>query len=177
MSTIVKNIVRFCVLILFQVYVLDKIRLHQMVTPYIYFIFILWLPFKINRTVLMLLSFILGMTLDSFRHHPGFHAAACVLMAYVRPFIINLMIPQEGAETNYEEPSFRSMGGMLPYLIYSGLLIMLHNSWLFLLEAWQFADVWYFFLKTLLSTAIGLLLVLITELLFSRNQKFKTNTI
>jgi hypothetical protein len=98
-------------------------------------------------------------------------------MAYVRPFIINLMIPQEGAETNYEEPSFRSMGGMLPYLIYSGLLIMLHNSWLFLLEAWQFADVWYFFLKTLLSTAIGLLLVLITELLFSRNQKFKTNTI
>jgi len=177
MSTIVKNIVRFCVLILFQVYVLDKIRLHQMVTSYIYFIFILWLPFKINRTVLMLLSFILGMTLDSFRHHPGFHAAACVLMAYVRPFIINLMIPQEGAETNYEEPSFRSMGGMLPYLIYSGLLIMLHNSWLFLLEAWQFADVWYFFLKTLLSTAIGLLLVLITELLFSRNQKFKTNTI
>jgi hypothetical protein len=177
MSTIVKNIVRFCVLILFQVYVLDKIRLHQMVTPYIYFIFILWLPFKINRTLLMLLSFILGMTLDSFRHHPGFHAAACVLMAYVRPFIINLMIPQEGAETNYEEPSFRSMGGMLPYLIYSGLLIMLHNSWLFLLEAWQFADVWYFFLKTLLSTAIGLLLVLITELLFSRNQKFKTNTI
>ncbi len=177
MSTIVKNIVRFCVLILFQVYVLDKIRLHQMVTPYIYFIFILWLPFKINRTLLMLLSFILGMTLDSFRHHPGFHAAACVLMAYVRPFIINLMIPQEGAETNYEEPSFRSMGGMLPYLIYSGLLILLHNSWLFLLEAWQFADVWYFFLKTLLSTAIGLLLVLITELLFSRNQKFKTNTI
>jgi hypothetical protein len=177
MSTIVKNIVRFCVLILFQVYVLDKIRLHQMVTPYIYFIFILWLPFKINRTVLMLLSFILGMTLDSFRHHPGFHAAACVLMAYVRPFIINLMIPQEGAETNYEEPSFRSMGGMLPYLIYAGLLIILHNSWLFLLEAWQFADVWYFFLKTLLSTAIGLLLVLITELLFSRDQKFKTNTI
>jgi len=177
MNTIVKNIVRFCVLILFQVYVLDKIRLHQMVTPYIYFIFILWLPFKINRTVLMLLSFILGMTLDSFRHHPGFHAAACVLMAYVRPFIINLMIPQEGAETNYEEPSFRSMGGMLPYLIYAGLLIMLHNSWLFFLEAWQFADVWYFFLKTLLTTAIGLLLVLITELLFSRDQKFKTNTI
>jgi len=177
MSTIVKNIVRFCVLILFQVYVLDKIRLHQMVTPYIYFIFILWLPFKTNRTVLMLLAFILGMTLDSFRHHPGFHAAACVLMAYIRPFIINLMIPQEGAETNYEEPSFRSMGGMLPYLIYAGLLIMLHNCWLFLLEAWQFADVWYFFLKTLLSTAIGLLLVLITELLFSRDQKFKTNTI
>lgn len=177
MSSIVKNIVRFIVLILLQVFLLDKVRLHQMITPYIYIVFILWLPFKINRSMLMMISFLLGLTLDSFRHHPGFHAAACVLMAYVRPFIINLLIPQEGADTNYDEPSFRSMGGMLPYLIYAGLLTFLHNGWLFLLEAWQFADIWYFFVKTIFSTAITLMLVLITELLFSRNQKFKTNTI
>jgi cell shape-determining protein MreD len=177
MSSIVKNIVRFIILILLQVFLLDKVRLHQMITPYIYILFILWLPFKINRSMLMMVSFLLGLTLDSFRHHPGFHAAACVLMAYVRPFIINLLIPQEGADTNYDEPSFRSMGGMLPYLIYAGLLTFLHNGWLFLLEAWQFADFWYFFVKTIFSTAITLMLVLITELLFSRNQKFKTNTI
>ena len=177
MSSLIKNIFRFILLMLLQVYVLDKVRLHQLITPYVYFIFILWLPFKIKRTNLMILAFILGFTLDSFRHHPGFHAAACVLMAYVRPFIINILIPQEGSETNFEEPSFRSMGGMLPYLIYAGSLIMLHNAWLFLLEAWQFADIWYFFGKTLFSTAIGLLLVLITELIFSRNQKFKTNTV
>jgi len=177
MSSIVKNIVRFIVLILLQVFLLDKVRLHQMITPYIYILFILWLPFKINRSMLMMVSFLLGLTLDSFRHHPGFHAAACVLMAYVRPFIINLLIPQEGADTNYDEPSFRSMGGMLPYLIYAGLLTFLHNGWLFLLEAWQFADFWYLFVKTIFSTAITLMLVLITELLFSRNQKFKTNTI
>jgi len=177
MNNIVKNTIRFIILILFQVYVLDKIRLHQMVTPYIYFLFIIWLPFRINRTLLMLLAFILGFTLDGFRHHPGFHAAACVLMAYVRPFLVNLLIPQEGAETNYEEPSFRSMGGMLPYMIYTGLLVLLHNSWLFLLEAWQFESFWYFFVKTFFSTAIAMMLVLVAELVFSRSQKFKTNTI
>ncbi len=176
MNSIVKNIFRFIILIFIQVYVLDKIHLHQMVTPYLYIIFILWLPFKINRVSLMFVSFLLGFTVDSFRHHPGFHAAACVLMAYVRPFMVNLMIPQQGAETNYDEPSFRSMGGMMPYLIYAGVLILLHNSWLFLLEAWQFADGWYFFIKTIVSTGISLLLILITELLFSRNQKFKTNS-
>jgi len=177
MSVYVKNIFRFIFLMLIQVFVLDKIRLHQMITPYIYIIFMLWLPFKTSRTTLLILGFILGFTLDSFRHHPGFHAAACVLMAYCRPFLINLLIPQEGAETNYEEPSFKSMGGVLPYLIYAGTLIFLHNFWLFLLEAWQFADGLYFLLKTLASTAICILMVLITELLFSRNQKFKTNTI
>ena len=177
MSSFLKNIIRFMLFILFQVYVLDKIRLHQMVTPYIYFMFILWLPFNINRTWLMLISFFLGFTLDGFRHHPGFHAAACVLIAYARPFLINLLIPQEGAETNYEEPSFKSMGGMLPYLIYAGVLSFLHNVWLFFLEAWQFGDIWYFLVKTFLSTAISLLLVLITELLFTRKQKFRTNTV
>ncbi len=177
MSTLVKNIVRFILFILFQVYVLDKVRLHQMITPYVYFMFILWLPFRMNRSWLMLLAFLLGFTLDSFRHHPGFHAAACVLIAYVRPFLVNLMIPQEGAETNYDEPSFKSMGGMLPYLIYAGVLSLLHNSWLFFLEAWQFGNAWYFIAKTFLSTGISLLLVLITELIFSRKQKFRTNTV
>ena len=177
MSSFVKNIIRFALFILFQVYVLDKIRLHQMLTPYIYFMFVLWLPFKMNRTLLMLIAFLLGFTLDSFNHAYGFHAAACVLIAYFRPFLINLLIPQEGAETNYEEPSFKSMGGMLPYLIYAGTLSLLHNAWLFFLEALQFGDIWYFFVKTFLSTVISLLLVLITELLFTRKQKFRTNTV
>ncbi|MFN8249396.1 MAG: rod shape-determining protein MreD [Ferruginibacter sp.] len=176
MSSLVKNIIRFILLILVQVYVLDKIHLHQMVTPYLYFLFILWLPFKMNRTVLMLLAALLGFTLDSFRHHPGFHTAACVLIAYVRPFLINLLIPQEGAEANYEEPSIRSLGGLLPYIIYSSILIMLHNAWLFFLEAWQFGDAWYFFSKTFLSTIISLMLVIITELIFPRKQRFRTNT-
>ena len=177
MSSFIKNITRFVMFLLFQVYVLDKISLHQMLAPYVYFMFILWLPFKMNRTLLMLLAFLIGFALDSFSYHPGFHAAACVLIAYVRPFLINLLIPQEGAETNYDEPSFRSMGGMLPYLIYAGVLSLLHNAWLFLLEAWQFGDVWYFFVKTFLSTLVSLLLVVITELIFSRKQKFRTNTI
>jgi hypothetical protein len=177
MNSLIKNIFRFAILILLQVFVLDKILLHQLITPYVYFVFILWLPFNINRSVLMIVSFILGATLDSFRHNPGFHAAACVLIAYIRPFVINLMIPQEGAETNYDEPSVKSFGGFIPYFIYAGFLMLLHNTWLFLLEAWQFADLYYFFMKTILSTLISLLLLLIIEMIFYRKQKFRTNTI
>ena len=177
MSSFLKNIFRFVFFILIQVFILDKIRLHQMLTPYIYFLFILWLPFKLNRTLLMLMAFLTGFTLDSFRHNPGFHAAACVLVAYVRPFLINMLIPREGAESNYEEPSFRSLGGILQYFIYAGVLSLLHNAWLFFLEAWQFGDLWYFFVKTFLSTGVSLLLVLITELIFTRKQRFRTNTV
>ncbi|MFZ4058824.1 MAG: rod shape-determining protein MreD [Ferruginibacter sp.] len=177
MTTLVKNIFRFILLILVQVYVLDKIHLHYLVTPYLYFLFILWMPFKLSRTTQMLLAFALGLTLDSFRHNPGFHAAACVLMAYVRPFLISILIPQEGADTNYEEPSVKSMGGSLPYMVYVGLLSLIHHGWLFFLEALQFGNFWYFIVKTLLSTLISMALVVIAELLFSRKQQFRTNTI
>ena len=129
-----------------------------------------------KRSWQMIVAFALGFTLDSFRHHPGFHAAACVLIAYIRPFLVNLLIPQEGADTNYEEPSFKSMGGFLPYFIFTGVLTLIHHGWLFLLEAWQFGNIWYFITKTLLSTAISLLLILITELIFARKQSFRTNT-
>lgn len=176
MGALFKYLLRFCLFIGFQAFVLDKVRLHQMVTPYVYFLFILWLPFHMNRTMQMVVAFLLGFALDSFRHHPGFHAAACVLIAYFRPFIINIMIPQEGAETNYREPSVQSLGGLMPYLVFISILTLLHNIWLFTLEAWQFSDGWYFLAKTFFSTIISILLIIALELIFSRKQKFRTNT-
>ena len=168
---------RFVLLILVQVFVLDRIHLNYMVTPYIYFLFILWMPFEGNRSVQMIIAFALGFTLDSFRHHPGFHAAACVLIAYLRPILINLLISQEGAENNYRAPSAKSLGGFIPYLVYAGMLTLVHHGWLFFLEAVQFGNFWYFIVKTVFSTAISLLLVIIVELLFSRKQQFRTNTV
>ncbi len=178
MSSLVKNIIRFVLFILVQVFVLDQIQpLHQMATPYLYLLFILWLPFTINRSLQLVIAFAFGYTLDSFQHNPGFHASACVLIAYIRPYFINLLIPQEGADENYEEPSIKSMGGFLPYLIYATVLTVIHHTWLFFLQAWQYGNLLYFLIKIVTSTAISLLLIIITEFLFVRKQKFRTNTV
>ena len=176
MSSLVKNIVRFILFVLVQVFVLNQIPpLHHLINPYIYFLFILWLPFKMGRKPLMLLALATGLSLDYFTKTPGLHAASCVLIGYLRPFVINLLVTQEGTEANYEEPSIKSMG-FASYFVYVTILTFLHHVLLFLLEALQFAGLWYFLGKTLLSVAISLLLILITELLFVRRQKFRTNT-
>ena len=177
MSQLVKNIIRFCLFILIQVFVLNQIPpLHQMATPYLYFLFILWLPFKMGRRTQMLLAFALGFALDSFTKTYGLHTAACLLIAYIRPFLINLLISQEGAESNYNEPSIKSMG-FAPYFTYVAILTFIHHSFLFFLQALQTGGMAYFIIKSLLSTAISLVLILLTELLFSRKQRFRTNTI
>lgn len=177
MSNLIKNIIRFCLFILVQVYILDQIPpLHRLVTPSIYFLFILWLPFKMGRRMQMLVAFALGFTLDCFTNSFGLHAAPCVLIAYLRPFLINLLISQEGAESNYNEPSIQSMG-FAPYFTYASILTFIHHIFFFFLQALQTGGYFYFILKSFSSTAISLLLILLIELIFVRKQKFRTNTI
>src|SRR5215469_12383968 len=166
MSDLVKNIIRFVVFILFQVYVLFKIpHLHRFITPYLYYLFILWLPFSIPRFWLLVVGFLTGLSLDYFMSTPGLHAAACVLIAYIRPFIINLLISQEGADKNYSSPSIRSMG-WAPYGTYVLILTLFHHTYLVFLEWMSFGSFIYFLGKVIGTTAISLLLILLTELLF-----------
>ncbi len=175
MSNLVKNIIRFTLFILFQVFVLGKIPpLHQFVVPYLYFLFILWLPFKISRGALTLLGFLFGLGLDLFTKTPGLHAAACTLIAYIRPFLISLLMPKEATEIGYSEPSITSMG-FVPYAVYVLVLTFLHHSYLVFLEWLHFGNFFYFLGKVFATTAISLLLILITETLFVRKAKYRTN--
>jgi rod shape-determining protein MreD len=176
MSNLLRNTIRFILFILIQVLVLHKIpTLHRFITPYLYFLYILWLPFNMPRVVLMLVAFLFGLTLDYFLMTPGLHAAPCVLIAYIRPFIINILISQEGADQNYASPSAVSMGAA-PYTTYVVVLTLLHHSYLVFLEWMQFGNFVYFLGKVLGTTGVSLLLILVTELLFFRKEKFRTNT-
>lgn len=175
MSTLVKNIIRFALFIFLQVFVLNQIPpLHQLVTPYLYLLFILWLPFKMGRRMQMILAFSLGFVLDSFTKSYGLHSVPCVLIAYLRPFLINLLMTRESAESNYNEPSIRSMG-FTPYFTYVTILVFIHHTVLFFLQALQTGGYFYFIIKALLSTAISLILILLTELLLVRKQKYRAN--
>jgi rod shape-determining protein MreD len=176
MSILLKNIFRFIFFILVQAYILDKVPpLHQYVKPILYFLFILWLPFSINRNALMIIAFLFGLCMDNFTGTPGLHAIPAVLVAYLRPFLLNLLLPKETTEQSYFEPSITSLGGM-PYFVYILFLTFLHNASLVLIEWLQFGDFVFFIGKVAATTAISLLLIFVTEMLFPRKAKYRTNT-
>jgi hypothetical protein len=175
MSDLLKNIIRFALFILVQVFVLNRVPpLHQFIEPYLYFLFILWLPFSISRLFLLIISFAFGLTLDYFTSSPGLHAAPCVLIAFIRPFILSVLIPQETTEQSYAEPGIKSMG-WAPYFLYVALLTFIHHFYLVLIEWLQFGNFIYFIGKVLATTAVSLLLIFVTEMLFFRKGKYKTN--
>ena len=97
-----------------QVYVLEQDSASPpLYTPYLYFLFILWLPFSIQGLACLMIGFVTGLVLDYFTMTPGLHAAACVLIAYARPFVITVLIPKDTAEFNYREPRRGQWAGRL----------------------------------------------------------------
>ena len=176
MSNFLKQFFRLAIFILIQVYVLNKIpHLHRLITPYLYYLPLLWLPFSVSRVGLLVIGFLTGLTLDYFMNTPGLHAAACLLVAYVRPFVINILTPKDSSEFNYREPSPKAIQ-WTPYAIYVFVLTLLHHGYMVFLEWLDFGSFLDFIIKVIASTGISMLLIFTVELLFPRNLKFRTNT-
>ncbi|HWB24197.1 MAG TPA: hypothetical protein VG738_01905 [Chitinophagaceae bacterium] len=175
MSNLLKNIIRFALFILVQAYVLNKIPpLHQFIKPYLYFLYILWLPFGISRNFLLIVAFVFALIMGYFAGNPGLYLIPCLFIAFLRPFLISILLPQETTEVSYTEPSIKSMG-WAPYMVYVIILTFVHHTVLVFIE-WMSAGNFLFFIgKVAGSTAISLLLIFITEMIFSRKARYRTN--
>lgn len=161
---IVLNVLRFIGLLLFQVLVLNQVELHGFISPYIYPLFILLLPFKTPKAVLLILGFLMGISVDMFTNTPGLHAAVTVLLAYLRPSIVNLNIPPGGYEV-IDKPHIGSMG-LTWFIVYAGMSIFVHHTAYFFLEIYSMTYFFSTLLKVLCSGLLSLLLMVIVEYLF-----------
>ena len=171
MNVVIRNIIRIAFVLFFQVFIVTKIPpLHQFIVPYFYFILILWLPFRITRINLLFLGFTIGMVVDWFFKTPGLHAAASLLIAYFRPYVVNLLLPKEATEWGNEEPNSKTMGSV-PYVIYIIILTLLHHSYLIFLEWLQFGSFLFFIGKLLATGMVSLLLIMIADLFFNKKSR------
>lgn len=175
MSSYVKYILRFFIIILIQVLILNKITLSwwaqpggfPVFIPYIYPLFILLLPFEASVTVLLVLGFITGITVDTFMNTAGIHAAATVLLAYLRTNVLNALLPKNLSEYPNQSPSVKNMGWM-PFLVYSTFLIIIHHALFFSIELWSFSNIGYLLLKILASTVTSVMFIVVYLLLFTK---------
>jgi hypothetical protein len=164
-----KNLGRFVFLVLFQVLILNHIRLIGYINPYFYVYFILLLPFATPKWLLLIAAFLLGFAIDIFSNTPGVNAAATVMMAFARPFVIQAISTGTEYEVG-ERPSLKNQD-MKWFLYYTVILVVIHHFTLFFLEAFRFREFLPTLLRVILSSAFTILLVLISEYLYYSRQK------
>ena len=163
------QIIRFVVLVLLQVLVINHIRLGGYVHPYIYLIFIMLLPFNTPKWQLLVLGFVLGLTVDLFTGTPGLHAGATTLMAFCRPSIIKLVTGNQKFE-NITEPNLGQLGGIW-FLRYVLCMVLIHHFALFLLESFSFRLIGQVLLRLLLSVPVSVFLIMMILYIFKREKK------
>lgn len=164
MNPYLRILLRFVILALFQVIVLNNIRFGGYINPYLYILFVLMLPYDTPGWMLLVSSFILGYSIDFFTNTPGMHTAATVFMGFLRPAVIKVVMQKQDTDPG-TYPSIRFMG-FQNFFLYSLLLVFLHHTSLFLIEIFRFSEILPTLMRSGLSTVFTMALIIITQYLF-----------
>jgi len=166
-NIIISNSIRFVILVLLQVLLLNNINFLGYINPYLYILFLILYPFNTSQGLFMLVAFFLGLSIDTFEDSGGIHAAACVFIAYIRPIILRFSF---GISYDYQTVKLSNTpyGARLSYIL---LVVLLHNLLLFILEMFSFSHILLILKKTFFTSIFTILLVLISLTLFKPKRR------
>jgi len=164
-----KQILAFIFYIFLQVAFGKNIVLWKYGFCFPFLAFLLNIPFGMSRVLYLLIAFATGLCIDIAYNTIGFHAAACVLMAFSREYAMKFISPGGGYEIDMR-PTVENMG-LQWFISYAFMLIFIHHTAFFLIETSNFtywSDVVW---KILCSTLFTLVLVLILQSLYFSSKK------
>jgi rod shape-determining protein MreD len=162
MNSNLKHFIRFVILVLIQVLILNNVYLSGYINPFIYLLFIMLLPFNIDRIWLLLLGFLTGLTVDLLSGGViGLHTAAATLVAFLRPYLLAFISSQREFDSGIE-PSIKDMGFSW-FLGYTLLFTTTHHLYYFFLEKFSFTDFFTTIWRILLSALVSSVMIIIGQ--------------
>jgi rod shape-determining protein MreD len=154
-------IIQFMILLLAQLLLFNHIQFSGFINPYIYVLFFLLLPFTFSKTLMLILGLIMGMALDLFMGTPGVHTAATVLIAFIRPGVLNLIAPHDGYDVNVL-PRLSYMG-LEWFVKYTVIIVVIHHLTLFYIEVFSFSHFFFTLLKVILSSTFTIVFIILSQ--------------
>lgn len=164
-----RYVLSFILLVFLQVFILNNIQFSGYINPYIYVLFILVLPFETPKWFLLIIAFTLGLTIDLFSSTVGMHSSATVVMAFFRPYVLKVISPRDGYESE-TLPQLRYYGASW-FIRYSVILILIHHFFLFYIEVFRFTHFFATFTRAVLSSIFTIILVLISQYFYRKDTR------
>lgn len=152
-STFLVNIFRFILLLTVQIIIFNNMTFLGFILPLPYILFIILYPVNGNKSGLLLSSFLLGLTMDLFCNSGGIHASACLMLAFLRPYVFKFSFG-----ISYEYQTIKINDVLTPER-FSFILVsvLIHHLTLFVIEAFQISFFWDILLRILLSSVFTIL--------------------
>lgn len=162
-NTVFLNSLRFVLLILAQVLIFNAMNFMDSINPLVYVIFFYWYPIKGNRTLFMIISFLLGLIIDIFSDTMALNAIASLTVAYARPVIMRFCF---GVNYEFQNFSFKNTT-KVQRITFMALLILIHQLVFFSLEILSFAHILLILKKVFATGLVTLILCTLFSSLFS----------
>jgi hypothetical protein len=163
----VLNSIRFIVFLSLQLLIFNNINLFGYLNPYPYILFIILYPVNSNKSVLLLGSFFLGLSLDMFCNSGGIHTTASIALAYLRPSLFKFSFG-----LSYEYQTVKIADKMSPERITLLLLaILVHHFILFYLEYFRLGLIFTILTRTLSSTLFTFTICILIVYLIKPNRR------
>lgn len=164
-------VLRLLLLLAIDIFLVSRLEIGMYFVPHIYFLSLILLPVRTKKYVLLFFGFFSGLAIDLFMNTGGLHAAASTMLAFVRIFTLRLYLAPEDEDNNIM-PGLYSLG-IRKYLIYSSILILVHQLTFFTLEVFKTDSIFLILKKTLAGSALDILLLLFIQMLFMKPAKKK----
>ena len=166
-SALFLNIFRFILLLAVQIIVFNNMNFLGFISPYPYLLFIILYPINSNKSGLLAASFFLGLCMDMFSNSGGFHTAACVILAYYRPYLFKFAFG-----LSYEYQTIKLNDVLTPERFFFFFLsVLIHHLILFTLESFKFTLILDILLRTVLSSVFTLIICIIIIYLTKPNKR------
>ncbi len=142
---------------LLQVLLFDQLQLWGACHPYIYVLCLLMMPITLTHSLSMIIGAVAGLVMDIFCNSLGVHMAACILIMFIRPYLIGAIVNDK--DRLNEQISLRSIG-MEALIKYVVILVLVHHLTVFSLAAWSWSHMGFVLLETLISSIVTILIII-----------------
>ena len=137
MNKLVSNIIIAFILIFTQGLFFNNINFLGSINPFVYVFFIAYFPIKNNRTFFIICAFIYGLIIDIFSDTHAIHAAATLIISYLRPNLLKLFF---GIAYEHQVVKFNSIE-LKQNLLYLLTIVFIHHLILFSLEIFDISKI------------------------------------
>ncbi len=152
---------RYLLLLVIQIAICNNVLFLGFINPQVYLLFVLLFPINSEQWKVILMSFIIGLSIDFFNNTGGANAAACITVAFIRPMLISSCFG-----LNYHEQNLKLTRLSNKHGLYFFLGALIHSIILFALEVFDIELLSYIVLQTLSTTLATTLTMLVSVLLF-----------
>ena len=165
----IRHAIRGVILLLLQGLVLQRIFIGGAGFNYfmlmIYPVIIMLVPIKISRMLLIFIGFTTGLIVDMFYGSLGVHASAALFMAFIRPYVLQLLEPRGGYPVAVT-PSPADLGTAW-FLRYAAIMLSVFLLFYFCVEVFTFTFIGQILIKTISSFVLSYLAIVSFVLLFN----------